>query len=171
MTTQRMTGSRDELDALWGTINNLLMQTYYSFVVGVLPAVGNGGTAGNLRTTASVDYNIGLAGGGTLASTDDLWDLSAEVDTLASQWRAYWLYNDGTFDAGGIASSGVSALAGLPIPDPAKSIIGTYTAGPLTDFDDGGGLAAQGTIADGVPSGAGPARGSNGTEPTQLVAP
>ena len=37
--------------------------------------------------------------------------------------------------------------------DVTKSVIGVYTAGPDTDFDGAAGLAAQGTIDDGVPVG------------------
>lgn len=128
------------------------------------PGIGNGTTAGNLRTNASVDHRIGGVSF-TKASTDDLWDLSGETDTAAAQYRAYWLLLDNagaaSFAASGVQSSVADALADLPALDGTKSVVGVYVAGPATDFDDAGGLAAQGTIYDGIPDGA-PLRGLRG---------
>lgn len=150
--TVRKTGRREELDAMWQLVasGNLLS----NFSTADDPAIGNGTTAGNLRTTAAVDYKIAGAAQAQLASTDDLWDLSAETDTNAASYRAYWLHADGTFAASGDKPSAAGALGDLPDPDSSKGLIGVFVAGPSTDFDDAGGLAAQGTIYDGIPAGA-----------------
>lgn len=122
-----------------------------------VPAIGNGTTAGTLRTNASV---VGHVAGVdfTKASTDDLWDLSSETDTAAATFRAYWLYvnaaGTASFAAGSDVASAAAALASLPAPDAAKCVFGVYVAGAATDFDDAGGLAAQGTVYNGVPAGA-----------------
>lgn len=120
-------------------------------------AISNGGTAGRLRTTATAAFTVA----GSLyskASTDDLWNLSAETDTIADQYRAYYLYLDAsgtaTIGAGSNAASLAAAVAALPDVPATKSVIGTYVAGPETDFDDAGGLAAQGTIYNGYPAAA-----------------
>ena len=117
--------------------------------------VGNGGTAGRLRTNSSVTYRIG----GTLyvkASTDDLWNLSAETDTTGAQYRAYWLYLDSSgtaaVGAGTNAASAAAAIAALPTVASTKAVIGVFVAGLSTDFDAVGGLAAQGTIYNGWPT-------------------
>lgn len=116
--------------------------------------IGNGTTAGNLRTNAACDFVVN----GELfnkASTDDLWDLSAETDTVAAQYRAYSLELDdtgtGSIVAGSNAASETLAYAGLAAPVAGQSRIGVFIAGPSTDFDDAGGLAAQGTIFNGWP--------------------
>jgi hypothetical protein len=149
------TRNRSELDCLWQLVASENVRDGFSALDA--PGVGDGTTAGNLRTTAAADYRIA---GVTynLVATDDFWDLSAEVDTAAGAYRAYRLY----VDAGGVASfaagtdqtSEAYALAALPALDEAKSHLGTYVAGPSTDFDDPGGLAAQGTVSDGVAAGA-----------------
>ena len=117
--------------------------------------VGNGGTAGRLRTNAAVTYRIG----GTLytkSSTDDLWNLAAETDTTGAQYRAYWLYLDASgtasIAAGSNAASAAAAIAALPAVTASKAVIGVFVAGLSTDFDGAGGLAAQGTIYNGWPS-------------------
>ena len=152
----RKTGRRNELDALWQRHNSILLLLAFStFNDG---AIGNGTTAGNLRTTVSVDYRIAGVQAASKASTDDLWDLSAEADTTAAQFRAYWLYLDSagaaSIAAGSNQTTAALALENLPALDETKSIIGVYVAGVSTDFDDAGGLAAQGTIYDGIPAGA-----------------
>lgn len=91
--------------------------------------------------------------------TDDLWDLSAETDTIAAKYRAYWL----CLDSGGTASivkqtgadsaSAAAAIAALPKVTVTKAVLGVYVAGPSTDFNGAAGLAAQGTIYDGLPAG------------------
>lgn len=140
---------------LAGIVASLVAEMAFS--IRVSGAIGNGTTAGNLRTTAASTYNIaGLQY--TLASTDDLWDLSGETDTTAGQFRAYWLYADaaGTTSivAGANATSSALALGALPDPSDTLSIMGVYVAGAATDFNAAGGLAAQGTIYNGIPAGA-----------------
>lgn len=150
----RKTGGRNELDALWAQLTIL---TYFAlFGTQDDAGIGNGTTAGNLRTTASADYKInGITY--TKASTDDLWDLSAETDTAAATFRAYWLYLDSSgtasFAAGADKASEADAKLNLPALDTSKSVIGVFIAGAATDFDAVGGLAAQGTIVDGIPAG------------------
>jgi hypothetical protein len=114
--------------------------------------VGDGSTAGTLRTSQIADYRIG----GTLyrkAATDDLWDLSGETDTDGSTYRAYYLYLDAagtaSIGAGTDAASAALALAALPSVPSAKSVCGVFVAGVSCDFDDAGGLEAQGTVYTG----------------------
>ncbi len=119
-------------------------------------AIANGTTDGKLKTVNAVDFQIdGVKF--TKAGTDDLWDLTGEVDTIAAEFRAYWLYLDSsgvaTIVAGTTKTTEALAKAALPALDLTKSVIGVYTAGPTTDFDGAAGLAAQGTIDDGVPVG------------------
>ncbi len=154
MGTVRKTGMRAEFNALWDLLNGVVYKAL--FAAREDPGIGNGTTAGNLRTNAAVDFTVdGFRY--TKASTDDLWDLSAETDTAAATFRAYWLYVDAagtaTFAAGGDRSSAALALAAIPALTTTKSVFGVYVAGGATDFDDAGGLAAQGTIYDGVPAG------------------
>lgn len=118
-------------------------------------SITDGTTAGNLKIRADVEYTIA----GTMyrkAATDDLWNLSGETDTTGAQYRAYWLYLDSagtaSIAAGSNAASSAAALAALPALDGTKAVIGVYVAGLSTDFDDAGGLAAQGTITDGFPA-------------------
>ena len=117
--------------------------------------IGNGGTAGRLRTNSAITYRIG----GTLyakASTDDLWNLSAQTDTTGAQYRAFWLYLDSsgtaTIAAGENAASAALAIAALPAVTSTKAVVGCFVAGLSTDFDAVGGLAAQGTIYNGYPT-------------------
>lgn len=150
----RKTGKRSELDALWARHNSLLM--LLSFGATSDPGIGNGGTAGNLRTTATSTYRVAGVDA-SKAATDDLWDLSGETDTDASTYRAYWLYLDAagtaSFAAGSDATTAALALEGLPALVETKGIVGVYVADPSCDFDDAGGLAAQGTVYDGIPAG------------------
>lgn len=151
----RLTPGVAPVRKLWTALLSLQMRLAFS--ASGAPAIGNGGTAGNLRTTASTPYTI--AGQQyTLASTDDVWDLSGETDTTASQYRAYWLYANaagtGSIVAGENSATAAGALASLPLPSDTLSVIGVFVADPSTDFDAGGGLAAQGTIYDGVAPGA-----------------
>jgi hypothetical protein len=120
-------------------------------------AIGNGSTAGRLRTTATVNYRVA----GSLyskSSTDDLWNLSAETNTTGAQYRAYYLYLDAsgtaTIGAGSNAASAAAAIAALPDVAATKAVIGVYVAGLSTDFDGAGGLAAQGTVYNGYASAA-----------------
>ena len=150
--TVRRTGGRTELN----TYANMLRGMSYRLLHGssVSVAVANGTTAGNLRTTVASVHKVAGITAAPVVSTDDYWDLSAEVDTGAAQYRAYWLYSDGTFIASPNAESAADALAGLPALDDTLAIFGVYVAGLATDFDDAGGLAAQGTITNGVADGA-----------------
>ena len=150
----RRTMGRGEFNAIIQVLNGALLRAGGSAKASA--AIANGTTPGNLKTVVAVDYAIGgLVPAVQLAITDDLWDLSAETDTTATQFRSYWLYQDGTFLASPNVESAVDALNSLPAPDTAKSIVGAYVAGVSTDFDAAGGLAAQGTIHNGVPDGAG----------------
>lgn len=150
----RKTAQRSELDPLHAAVAAAHLAVHGA--ARTSGVIGNGGTAGNLRTTASCDYTVD----GPLyvkAATDDLWDLSGETDTAAAEYRAYWLYLDASgtasFAAGDEAASAALALAALPAKVAAKSVVGVYVAAPECDFDDAGGLAAQGTIHNGVPAG------------------
>ena len=120
------------------------------------PGLANGGTAGYLRTLADLPFmvngRVSLKG-----ATDDVWNLSAEVDTGATEWRAYWLYLDsggaGTFAAGATSTtSEADAIAQLPALTASRSVAGVYVAGNSCDFDAAGGLAAQGTLISGWPA-------------------
>ena len=118
--------------------------------------IADGLTDGKLKTVAAVDFTV--AGFRyNKAATDDLWDLSAETDTIAAQYRAYWLYLDAagvaSIAAGANAASEAAALLALPNITETKSVIGTYVAGPSTDFNGAAHLTAQGTITDGIPAG------------------
>ncbi len=149
----RKTGRRDELAALWKRIASLNLLLGFSTFSAA--AIGNGTTSGRLRTNAAVNYRVAGVEY-SKASTDDLWDLSAETATDASSYRAYWLYLDSagasSFVAGGDKGSAALALADLPDVVETKSILGVFVAGPSTNFANA--LAAQGTIYDGIPAGA-----------------
>ena len=122
--------------------------------------ITDGTTAGKLKTVADVSTRVW----GKLyfkAATDDLWDLSAKIDTIAAKYRAYWLYLDSagnasveTDDESGATDSDseVAAIVALPAWDTTKCVVGAYVAGPSTDFNNVAGLAAQGTIVNGWPS-------------------
>jgi hypothetical protein len=134
-----------------------LLSLYYRLLFSHFgnPAIGNGTTAGRLRTTASATGRVaGMEV--TKASTDDLWNLSGETATGAAVYRAYWLYlsaaGAASIAAGSDAASGPAALAALPSIDVAKSVWGVYVAGPSTNFANA--LAAQRTIYNGIPDGA-----------------
>jgi hypothetical protein len=153
-TNRRKTGGRAEMDQQWAVMNILTMLLCFSSLSA--SAIGNGTTAGRLRTTATTAFRIGNKEY-SKASTDDLWNLAAETNTIAAQYRAYWLYLDSSgaasIAAGSNAASAALALKALPNITVTKSVIGVYVAGPSTDFDAGGGLAAQGTIHNGIPDG------------------
>lgn len=170
MAIVRKTGKRSELDAMWALLNFAMYGLYAALSSG---AIGNGGTAGRLRITASTDFAIGGLKY-TKASTDDLWNLSAQTDTIAGQYRAFWLYLDvagtASIAAGANATSADDALKALPDLDKTKSVIGVYVAGPSTDFDAAGGLAAQGTIHNRVPVGVPGVPAGTVIEPATLVA-
>ena len=145
---------RAEVNALWAMLNALVLSL--AFGPKTAPALGNGTTAGALRIGADVDYTINALEYAKL-NTDDLWDLSAETDTGAAEYRAYFLYLDNagaaSFAAGSEFDNAGDALASLGAPDTTKSLIGVFVADPACDFDDVGGLAAQGTLYTGAPEG------------------
>lgn len=122
-------------------------------VAKVSGAIGNGTTAGKLRTNAAITFAI-KGSLYTKASTDDLWDLSAEAALAALQYKAYWLYLDSagtaTIAAGTVAASAAAAVAALPAITATKSVIGVYVAGPSTDFTSA--LVVQGTVHNGHPA-------------------
>lgn len=112
--------------------------------------------AGKLKNTADACYRV--AGQVYLAAAaDPMWDLSAEVDTDATHYRAYWLYLDSA-GAGSIVAgtdtegSAALAIAALPAQASDKAVAGVYVAGPSTDFDGVAGLDAQGDIINGWPT-------------------
>ena len=150
----RRTGGRNEIDNLTDKVNLLVARTQQGTQDD--GGIADGTTDGKLKTVNSVDYKVaGLTS--TKAATDDLWDLSGETDTGAAVFRSYWLYLDAagtaTIAAGADAASAAAAKLALPDLDVAKSVVGVYTAGVATDFNGVAGLAAQGTIEDGVPAG------------------
>lgn len=151
---QRKTGEREELDELWRRFNSQMMLS--SFSAQNSGAIADGTTDGKLQTTATVGYTIAGVGY-SKAATDDLFNLAAETDTTASQYRAYWLYLDSSGTASIAASSNETtaalALANLPALVETKSVIGVYVADPSCDFNGAGGLASQGTIYNGIPAG------------------
>lgn len=154
MTNVRKTGGRGELDALWAEKNSLVMLLTLS----TLSAVGivDGTTDGKLQNGATGVYRIGNVEY-SKAATDDLWDLTAETDTEAGEYRAYWLLLDdsgaASIDAGPEAATEADALRLLPDLDGTKAVIGVYVADPECDFDGATGLEGQGTVYDGIPAG------------------
>lgn len=147
--------ARAELDLVHQLTVSLALLLNYSTLDD--PGIGDGTTAGNLKTTATAGFRIGT-GAYSKAATDDLWDLSGETDTTAAQYRAYWLLLDSsgtaTFAASGNQTTAALALQDLPALDGTKAVIGVFVAGPSCNFVAAGGLAAQGTIYDGIPEGA-----------------
>lgn len=124
------------------------------------PAIDDATTAGKLKTTATVDYYNDGVRQTQKAATDNLWDFTSEEDTLADKYRAYFLLLDGgtasilTHTAAGDQDSAALAYAKLAKVLPAgKTVVGVFiTDGTACDWDDAGGLAAQGTIHDGFPA-------------------
>lgn len=150
----RNDGGRLVLAALLLVINGLVYKTQHATQDD--GGIADGTTDGKLQNVNAVDFKVaGLTY--TKAATDDLWNLAGETDTTASQYRAYWLYlnasGTASVAAGSNASSAALALAALPALDVTKSVIGVYVANPSCDFNGAAGLAAQGTIYDGVPDG------------------
>ena len=118
--------------------------------------IDDGTTDGKLKTTVGTNYT---ADGRMCnkAATDDLFDLTGEVDTGAGEWRAYWLHLNaaGASFTVAAATSDVSeadAISRLPGPADGVSVIGCYVAGNSCDFDGAAGLAGQGTIIEGWPT-------------------
>uniref|UniRef100_A0A6M3INW5 Uncharacterized protein n=2 Tax=viral metagenome TaxID=1070528 RepID=A0A6M3INW5_9ZZZZ len=120
-------------------------------VVAGTSILSDGSTAGKIKLAAGISYkNDGQSY--SKALTDDFWDLSAETDTTAVQYRAYLLCIDGgvaSVVSGGNAASAALAIAAakLLIPE-SKCVVGLYVADPSTDFDGGAGLDSFGTYYD-----------------------
>lgn len=158
MSTTRKTGGRTEFNAIWTQVEALIVDlqaalTRYDNSARDHANIGNGTTTGRLRTNSPVSFAIA----GALynkASTDDLWNLSAETSLSTGQYKAYWLYLDSsgvaTIAAGTVAASAAAAIAALPAVTSTKSVVGVYVAGPSTNFANA--LAAQGTIYNGHPA-------------------
>lgn len=116
--------------------------------------LGNGGTAGYIALKERILYaNAGQVY--TKAATDDLWNLSTLVDVGGAKYRAVALCLDG-----GVAStvegtdqdSAAAALAEVAALEPAgKCVVGYFVGGNSCDWDDGGGLAGQGTYYQSPP--------------------
>lgn len=102
-------------------------------------------TAGKIKITGgTVEYDVN-GERFSKAATDNLWDFSAEVDTAALKYRAYWLYLDsggnatfhavtttGTDAASAVAAKAALLAAGEPAGD--KAVVGVFVAGPSTDM-------------------------------------
>lgn len=150
----RRTSGRDETSQMWQVIQSLCLLVGFSTFDGA--GIAGATTAGKLKTANAVSFRIG-GQSHAKAATDDLWDLSGEPDTGEDEYRAYWLLleEDGTaiIDAGEEAASEAEALLVLPPLNDDAAVIGVFVAGPECDFDDAGGLAAQGTVYDGIPEG------------------
>lgn len=153
--TIRRTSTRAEFDAVGRLIASLVLAQRYGPVQD--PALADGTTDGKIKSTADVDYHIGT-GAYAKSATDELWDLSAETDTAADEYRAYWLLLDSSgtasIAASGEQASAAAALEDLPALDGTKAVIGVYVAGLSCDFNGAAGLEAQGTLYDGIPEGA-----------------
>ena len=126
----RRTGQRSELDRVSQLLASLALLLNYSTQGDA--NIGNGTTAGRLRTNATAAYRIGT-GAFSKPSTDNLWNLSAQTDTAAGEYKAFWLLLDGSL-AGSIAAgtaqaSAVDALAALPALDGTKAVVGVFVAG------------------------------------------
>ncbi|MEQ1494485.1 MAG: hypothetical protein ABL912_01825 [Novosphingobium sp.] len=150
--TYRATHGPAMFKALFQEFMNLNARLNYS--PSVSPAIGNGTTLGRLRTTVAATGR--LAGINlSVASIDNLWDLSAQASLSAGQFKAFWLYVDGasagSIAAGTVQTTAALALANLPALDDTKAVWGAYVAGPSTNF--AAALAAQGTIHNGLPTG------------------
>ncbi len=147
--------ARAELDLAHRLLVSLALLLNYSTLDDA--GIGDGTTDGKLKTTATAGYRIGT-GVYSKSATDDLWDLTGETDTEAGEYRAYWLLLDSSgtasLSASGEYATEADALASLPDLDGTKAVIGVYVADPECDFDGAAGLAAQGTIYDGIPEGA-----------------
>jgi len=119
-------------------------------------ALANATVAGKIKNTAILTYSV-VNGKGksvfyTKAITDNLWNLAAEIDTDGTHFRAYWLLLDAAGAATFLAStnelSAALAIAALPAVPEGKCAVGRFVAGVSTDFNNAGGLEAQGTLVE-----------------------
>lgn len=151
----RRTWPNRELDRLFDLANLNHQRT--SFGALTFGNIGDGTTAGRLRTNAAITYAI--AGQVyTKSSTDNLWNLSALTNTGAAEFQAHALCLNSSGTASlvnsGVAASAAAAMAALKALLPTdKAVVGVFVAGNSTDYDNAGGLAAQGTIYNGIPDG------------------
>lgn len=158
----RRTAGRQETSAMWQVVMSLALLVGYSTFDD--PGIVDGTTDGTLATGNAISARIeGVAV--AKSATDDLWNLSGETDTVAGQYRAYWLLLNAagaaSIAAGANAATEADALAALPDLDGTKAVVGVYVADPECDFNGAAGLAAQGTIYDGIPDGV-PLKGLRG---------
>jgi hypothetical protein len=146
-------GGRHELDRITAILNSRQLLSY--------PNVGNGTTAGKLRTNATT---VGRIGGLMIskASADDLWAFAAEAALTAGQYRGYWLAIDVSGAAIAVASTRGTvqttqalAKANLPAIDLSWLIVGVYIAGTAGATDFTAALVAQGAVFNGIPDGCG----------------
>lgn len=116
--------------------------------------LADGVTDGKIQTVGGVVYTVNGAIY-KIAPANDKWDLSAEVDTIPAEYRAYSLQLDAAGAAlivgGANSASASAAYSVLPPPAVGYSRVGVYIAGPSCDFDGVAGLSAQGTIYHGYP--------------------
>lgn len=163
-TIRRTSPHQGEIAALTAAVNAIGYQQNHA-AQSAAGAIGNGTTNGRLRTTGTATYTVAGVFK-TKASTDDLWNLSAQTSLSTGQYKAFHLYLDGsgtaTIGAGTVAASEAAALRALPTIPATKSVIGIFVAGPSTNFANA--LAAQGTIYDGLPSAALPEPGASPDE-------
>ncbi len=111
-------------------------------------------TNGKVKIRFDVEYMIAGKHYRKVA-TDNLWDLTGQASTDGTHYRAIWLYLDagGGVDAAAgpdTVGSAAAAIAALPAPNVARSVIGIYVASPSCNFANA--LGAQGAYVDGWPS-------------------
>ena len=146
---------RAALNNLIGTDVPLLRKAVQNRLlpVTVCPAIGQGTTAGKLRTNAAITYSVaGLAY--KKASTDDAWACGALGTTAAGEYKALPLYINGagTISLGTLtaaAASDVLAQALIDAVPAAMCRVGFFVMGPSGNFANA--LNAQGTSYDGSP--------------------
>lgn len=151
-----MEGQRGSLEEILRVQVNRLIRLTQNRLLGN-PGVGNGGTAGNARTTANFSYTINGQVYDEVAA-DDFWDLSGETDLTAGQYQAVILCIDNAGAASyimcDVKTTAALAMAEVPKNIPAdKCIVGIFVSDPSMDWDSGG-LATTGTFYDGLAEGA-----------------
>ena len=141
----------ENIDKLYDDVYAMLYRREHEALT--FASIGNGTTAGRLRTNAAVTYCIGGALY-TKASTDDLWNLSGQTATTGAQFRAILLCLDASgtasIEAADNAATLNAAVAALGSVTATKAVIGVYVAGLSTNFANA--LASQGTIYNGWPA-------------------
>lgn len=146
----RRTGQRSELDALWTSLIQAFKAQFAGNRVMSYPEIADGTTAGTFQLTSQLTFmSSGVPA--QKAATDDLWDLSGETDTDGSTYRAYALALDSEGTASIVAGEDAASEEAAPLTFGddifnGTAIVAVFIAGPSTDFDDAGGLSAQGTL-------------------------